>query len=409
MMFNDNLQMAIASIRANRLRSILTLLGIIIGVVSVITSVSIGEGVKRQINTETNKLGLDVLSIRPGNIHERDGEGLVSNINSLSRSSQSASLSESDLEAIRKVNDINTVVPLSFVSGLPKSDTRDFKDGVVIGTTNSLPDMLQQEVEFGGFFDSNDEDSKVAVIGTRVAEKLFGEYAPLGETFSVRGQQFIVRGVFEKFDVGALSSGVDLNNALFIPYGTAKSIGGNNVQFYEILARLDNQNNTNNAIATITNELKKTRGGEQDFSILKANDSVASTNNVINLVTTMIIFIAIISMVVGGIGIMNITLVSVTERTREIGIRKAVGATNAQIGQQFLIEATMLSFWGAIIGVALAGVLNLILRIFTNMQPIIMWEVVAFASAVSIVIGIIFGAAPAYKAAKKDPIEALRS
>lgn len=410
MMMNDNFQMALASIRTNRLRSLLTMLGIIIGVVGVITSAGIGEGVKRQVSRETSKLGQDVVSIRPGSLLSRDKSGLINGINTLASSSRSGSvLTSDDLEAIQKILDVNTAVPLSLVSGLPKTETRDFPDGAVIGTTTNLPGMLQQQIEFGGFFGSEDDNKKVAVIGTKVAEKLFGEFAPLGETFSLRGEEFIVRGVFENFESSSLSQGIDFNNALFIPYTTAESISGGSISFYEILAKLNDEEKTAVAVAAITEELKASRGGEEDFTILRANETLASTNTVVQLITTMVIVVAVIAMVVGGIGIMNVMLVSVTERTREIGIRKAVGASDAQIGTQFLIEATTLSVWGAAIGVGLAGVVNLFLRIMTDLEPIIVWEVVVFSTVVSILIGVLFGAAPAYKAAKKDPIDALRS
>lgn len=410
MMFSENFQMAIASIRSNRFRSLLTMLGIIIGVVGVITSVSIGEGVKRQVSRETSKLGHDVVSIRPGSVLGRDQSGLISGINTLSSPSRSGSvLTSGDLEAIQKVPDVNTVVPMSLVAGLPKTETRDFPDGTVIGTTTNLPGMLQQEIEFGGFFSGEDDNKKVAAIGSKVAERLFGEFAPLGETFSLRGEEFIVRGVFENFESSSLSQGIDFNNAIFIPYSTAESIGGGAVHFYEILAKLNDEEKAAVAVAAITEQLKASHGGEEDFTILRANETLASTNAVVQLITTMVLVVAIIAMVVGGIGIMNVMLVSVTERTREIGIRKAVGASDSQIGTQFLIEAAVLSIWGAAIGVALAGILNLFLRIMTDLEPIIVWEVALFATVISILIGVLFGAAPAYKAAKKDPIDALRS
>lgn len=410
MMFSDYFQMAITSIRANRLRSLLTLLGIIIGVAGVVTSVSIGEGVKQQISQETNKLGQDVVSVRPGNVLDKDQSGIVSGINTLANSSQSGSvLSEKDLEAIRESKEINTVVPLSLITGSPKTESREFNDSVIIGTTTNLPDMLQQKIEFGGFFSGYDENKNVAVIGSRVAEKLFGEFAPLGDTFTLRGEEYIVRGVFESFESTALSQGIDFNNAVFIPYSTGKRISGGNVQFYEILVKLNNKDQINTAMADITEKLKSSRGGEEDFTILRANDSIASTNSVIALITSMVVVIAAIAMVVGGIGIMNIMLVSVTERTREIGIRKAVGASDAQIGWQFLVEAAVLSVWGAIIGVVVSGLINLFLRVMTDLQPVIVPEVMAFAMVVSVLVGVLFGAAPAFKAAKKDPIEALRS
>lgn len=410
MMFTENFHMAIASIRANRLRSFITMLGIIIGVVGVITSVSLGEGVKRQVNQTTSKLGQSVVTIRPGKVLNQDQSGIISGINTLGGTSQTTGLlSEQDLAAIADTQNVEAVVPLSLITGVAKTENRTFNEGIVIGTSDRLPEMLQQELEFGGFFEAEDDSKNVAVIGAGVAEKLFGEFAPLGETFTLRGKEFIVRGVFEDFESSTISQGVNLNDAIFIPFNTAKVISGGGIQFYEVLAKAENQKDLDQVVGAITNNLKKSHGGEEDFTVLKSSDALSLTNNLISLLTTLVGGVAVVSMFVGGIGIMNIMLVSVTERTREIGIRKAIGATDTQIGSQFIIEATVLSIWGAIIGAVLSGLLNIFLRIMTDLQPVIQWQVVLLASAASILVGVIFGAAPAYKAARKDPIEALRS
>ncbi len=410
MMFTDNFNMAIASIRANRLRSLLTMSGIIIGVVSVITSVSLAEGVKQQVSQETSKLGTNVVTIRPASGDNSSSNGLVGGINKLANSSKSFStLSEQDLAAISNSNEVVSAVPLGIINGVPSMNNKEFSEGVVIGTSPGLPQMLKHNVEFGGFFADSDSDQKIAVIGSKVAEKLFGEFAPLGRTITIRGQEFVVRGVFEKFDSSsAASSGVDLNYAVFIPYPEAKKLSGDQIHFYEVLARSSNDKTTQATIGSINQNMKKSHGGEHDFTVLAAGENAGSSNNLVKLVTTFVGSIAIISMLIGGVGIMNIMLVSITERTREIGIRKAIGASDSQIRTQFLTEATVLSVWGAVIGVAVSAVINLLIRIFTQLQPVIVWETVLYATAASIVIGVIFGAAPAIKAARKDPIDSLR-
>ncbi|MBI5357828.1 ABC transporter permease [Candidatus Saccharibacteria bacterium] len=408
-MLFDNFNMALSSIRSSRLRSFLTLLGVIIGVVSVITSVSLGEGVKRQISDETNKFGSDVLTVRPGKALNKDQKGLVVGINVFGQASTTAALTESDLGVAEKTNNVEVIAPLNLVTGLPKYNDRSFNDAVIIGTSTGFPKILSQDIEFGRFFDSTESEKKVAVIGAGVAEQLFGENVPLSKSFNLRGHEFIVYGVFERFKNASISQGIDFNNAIFIPYSTAKSISGGTAQFYELLVKADSPNNIDKVSADLEKRIANNRAGQEDFTILRANDTQTLTSTVIDLITLMVGGIAIISMLVGGIGIMNIMLVSVTERTREIGLRKAIGATNGQIMSQFLIEATVLSIWGAGIGVIISGLLNLGIRIFTNLQPVIQWEVVVFACGVSIIIGIIFGLAPAVKAARKDPIDALRS
>lgn len=406
-MLGDNLRMAIKSIRSRRLRSFVTLLGVIIGVVGVITSVSLAEGIKQQVAQETTKLGGDVLTVKPGVQLNQNKGGLISGINFLAPNSTSSVLTEKDLAAIRDTEGVRLSVPLNLISGLPSKDKSTYNESITLGTTPGLIDLLNQDVEFGKFFD---EDSKgnFAVIGATVAEKLFAENAPIGQNFTLRGKEFIVQGVLEKQRVASFSQGIDFNKAVFITYSTAKEISGT-AQSYEILAQVNHVDNIDATAKLIEKNLAANRGGQKDFTILKVNDTRAVTDSVVNLISSMVGVIAVIAMLVGGIGIMNVMLVSVTERTHEIGIRKAVGATDNQIASQFMIESVVLSTWGAILGVFISGLIILGLRVLTNIQPAIVWQVVVFAGLVSIVVGVIFGAAPAIKAARKNPIDALRS
>jgi ABC-type antimicrobial peptide transport system permease subunit len=407
-MFNDNLRMAVSSIRANRLRSFLTLLGVIIGVFSVITSVSLAEGVKRQVVNETDKLGNDVLTIRPGR-PLKDNKGIVPQVNIFGPNSTGAILTEKDLAALRDNENLNEAVPLNLVSGVPFFQGRSFDEALVIGTTPGLPSILNHDVEFGSFFGEAEKDKKVAVIGPNVAEKLFEEIVPIGQIFRIRGQDFVVQGVFEKHRTASVSQGLDFNDAVFIPYHPAKEINNGAAQSYEILVRANNIDRIDEIEASVRENLKASRGGQEDFTIFQSDDTQAVTGSVLDLITKMVVGIAIISMLVGGIGIMDIMLVSVSERTREIGIRKAVGATNHQIRKQFILEATVLSLWGAIIGVIISVVFNVIIRIVSNLQPVISWQIALLSVLASVALGVIFGTAPAIKASRKDPIDALRS
>lgn len=408
-MLNDNLRMALTAIRSSRLRSFLTSLGVIIGVFSVVTSISLADGLKNQVISETNKLGNDVLTVRPGRPVHTGKKGIISEINIFGANSTGAILSEKDLATISNDSDIKETVPLNLVSGVPLFSGKTFDDAVIIGTTPQLPDILNQKVQYGNFFGDSDSDSRIAIIGAGVAENLFGENVPIGQIFSIHGQNFAVNGVFERYKTASISQGIDFNNAIFLPYQTAKDVNNGVANSYEILAKVTDSNQIDGAESSLKDKLKQSHNGQEDFTIFQSGDTQSVTGSVLDLITTMVLGISIIALLVGGIGIMDIMLVSVSERTREIGIRKAVGATSHQIRKQFILEAVVLSAWGAVIGIILSLLFNLLIRIMTNLEPVISWHVIGLSLFISVVFGVIFGTAPAVKASRKDPIDALRS
>ena len=400
--------MALSSIKNSRFRSFLTMFGIIIGVVSVITTVSLGEGIKKQVSGQVNEVGNNVITVRPGSLVKRDADHNITGINLLSFLSAS-SITEKDYEAIKSNPDIQSTVPLSIVPGAPTLNKERYSDGFIMATTADMPKIMKKDTEFGNFFTDSDPNRKTAVIGRTVAEKLFKENVPIGKTFQLRGQDFVVAGVFEKFPTNPLSPEIDYNNGVYIPYGAGKALNGGELKMYQILAATKNENNVPQVVNTVVGNLKDHRGGEEDFTVLTQAEMVAVAGNVLHMLTYTITIMAAVTLFVGGVGIMNVMLVSVTERTREIGIRKAVGATNRQIQSQFLIEAVVISIWGAVVGVLLSGVVNFGFRIFTNLEPSITWQIVLISTGVSVAVGVVFGMIPAVKAARKDPIEALRS
>ena len=406
-MSSDNFKMAIKSIRSRKARSFVTLLGVIIGVAGVITSVSLAEGIKQQVVKETTSLGSDVLTIRPGVQLSKDRNSIVSGINFLAPASTGSILTEKDLAAVRDTEGVRLSVPLNLVSGLPSKDDKTYNDAVIIGTTSGLLSLLNQNIAYGNFLEDN-SGPNFAVIGAATAKDLFAENAPIGQSFILRDKEYIVQGVLEEQKGVTFSQGIDFNKAIFIPYTTAKDMSGA-AQSFEILAQVNHIEEIDQTSAAIEKNLAANRGNQKDFTILNVKDTRAVTDAVVNLISSMIGLIAFISMLVGGVGVMNVMLVSVTERTHEIGIRKAVGATDGQIAGQFMIEAVVLSTWGAVLGVMISLVINLVFRVLTNLQPAVVWQVMLFASLLSVIIGVIFGAAPAIKAARKNPIDALRS
>jgi ABC-type antimicrobial peptide transport system permease subunit len=391
------------TIRAHRSRSFMTMLGIIIGIASVVTIASIGEGVKRQVSGQINHVGDSIITVRPG-----ADQSFQSRLSSLVAPRATGSLTDKDIQSIQSTRGVVASAPLALVSGTVRDSHGAYTAGPVVGASDDLPQLLNQQIGFGVFFTPDDEGQNVAVLGEHAAVKMFDSEVPLGQTFSFRGQEFQVRGVFNEFAAAPFSTDVSFNDAIFIPYSTAKQVTNNGAQPYEVLAKARSPHAAGAVAGEISKNIQQNHGGTKDFAVLLASDSLAQTSSVLSLLTELVVGAAAISLFVGGIGIMNITLVSVTERLHEIGIRKAVGATDRQILGEFIAEAVLLTVTGAVIGILVSLFINLCLRIFTDIQPVVQWPVMVGVTAISMIIGILFGSVPALQAARKDPITALR-
>lgn len=405
-----HIKLAVKTLRRNRGRSLLTMLGIIIGVTSVVTVVGIGEGVQHQINAQTEHLGKDLITIRPGQLLTQPNLSQLNNLGLLNGLGSSGSLSDSDVHTVQTTPGVANAVPLSVVSsGVVSSEHSGQYNVLVIGTDKQFPTILNQPLTYGTVFDSDSSSANKVVLGSHAARALFEENVPLGQSLTILGHQFIVIGIFSDFQTAPLSVDVDFNNAVFIPYTTAQQITNNNSPIYEMLARPSDINQTSSVVSRLSSSLRIAHGGEHNFTVLEQSQTIAVTDNILHLLTGLIAGVASISMLVGGIGIMNVVLVSITERMHEIGIRKAVGATNRQILSQFVTEAAVLSVTGGVVGIILSFAVEVSLRLLTNLTPTISWQVVVTGCLTSIALGLVFGTVPALKAARKDPIEALRN
>jgi len=395
-------------IQQNRGRSVMTIVGIVVAVVAVILIIGVGDGVKQAVKGQVNRLGKDLIMVRPGS----SKQGLSGSLGSLTQPQTVAGLDDRDLQAVASASGVEAAVPLSTVDGVVALDghNTDF-DGQVIATSSDFANTLRQDVKYGGFLDDTAGSDGRAVIGSNVAATLFGESVPLGRSFDFRGHTFVVSGVFKQFDSNPLLGDADFNNAIFIKYDMAQKINDGHTAVYEIVARASDSTTVDQTARNITQRLRVVHGGAQDFSVLRQGQSLAATNNILDLLTRFIVGAAAITLLIGGIGITNIMLVSVTERMHEIGIRKAVGATNRQILQQFLLESVVLSTVGAVIGLAIAIGLILLLDVYStdNFHPIIPWVEAIATVVIAVLVGAVFGTFPALKAARKDPIEALRN
>jgi ABC-type antimicrobial peptide transport system permease subunit len=395
---------AVRSLRSSRSRSILTIFGIVIGISATITIVSIGDGIKNQIADNINNVGRDLIIVRPDLLQPTNA---VSAIVSESYSADN-SLTTNDLQLIESLSNVQYAAPLSLLNAPSVKVGNQTVSGIqVVGTTNDIVPILNQSLQYGNSFGGNGVGND-AILGQGASVKIFGTQVSLGRNFNIDGQSFFTRGEFGSFYSAPLSIDLDFNNVIFIPYSSVASLQGSTASTYEILVKPTNPSAINAVVTEIESSLTEAHGGVQNFSVLQQKNSLTASDSIVSLLTNLIAAAAGIALFVGGIGIMNMMLVTVSERTGEIGVRKAVGATNRQILRQFLMEAIVLSVSGGIIGVVVALLINVGLRISTSLEPTIPWSTIVLATGLSLVIGIVFGLIPAAKAARKDPIDALR-
>ncbi len=406
-MMHTYVRLAFDSLRAAKWRSFLTMFGIIISVASVITIVGLGEGVKQQLVGQVNASGSDLITIRGGNVSAKP--------NSLSPSDVATvfgktTLGGQDLSTTEQTEGVQYAVPFASVAGevMLSEEPTGHHDVTVIATNERAADALGQPIASGNFFNTSDTNAATAVVGKDVAERLFKQNVPIGQSFMLRDRKITVSGVFAPFDFNPLTPGLDYNNVIFIPYGLAGELAGSSLLPYQILVRPVDATEAPALAERLQERLQEAHSRQRDFSVLTAEDTLALADSMLALLTKLVGVIAGIALLVGGIGIMNITLASVSERTQEIGIRKSVGATNRQILGQFMAEAVVLSFLGAVSGIMLALVVNYCLRLFSSFEPALNWPVMAGSVVVALIVGSVFGIAPALKAARKDPIQALR-
>ncbi|MDP2860235.1 MAG: ABC transporter permease [bacterium] len=396
----ETVSLAFAALKANKLRSLLTMLGVIIGVSSVILLVSLGAGLQGYISQQFEVLGSNILIVLPGKMGDEEGGfGGMQGPPNL----QGSKLTLEHVRDLEKMGEPITAASPVFELASEASYGINKKTVTLFGVTDQYEKVRKFTVVSGRGLTRADLDSsrKVAVIGPSLAEKLFGETDPLGKKFTLSQRKFEVVGVTEK--LGSLM-GVDIDNIAYIPITTAqKVIGFENLM--EILVKVDENDNIDAAQAMLKNYFLRQLTSE-DFSIMDQRQILNIINQILGVLTLALGGIAAISLVVGGVGIMNIMLVSVTERTREIGLRKAVGATPEAILFQFLSEAVILAFTGGLLGVVLGvGGSLLLSRFLPTVVPL--WSII-LSFTVSAGVGIIFGVAPAAKAAKLSPITALR-
>ncbi len=388
---------ALYDIFKNKVRSFLTTLGIVIGVASVVLLIAFGLGLKQYISDQFDNLGTNLIFVFPGQIFNRSG--------GFSGARSSLSFDEKDFRNLKKVKSAEAVVPIFQKSSLVQANSNT-ELVTLYGTSEEVFYARNLLPKFGTIFQKTDieKKSKVVVLGPEVARKLFGkEDLAIGRRLKAEDQSFIVIGVLEPKGGGGLG-GPNFDSFVYVPYTTIFNITGKkDFTTFTIKAKSDKE------VENLKKEVKivmLNRYKEDDFSISDAREILSTIESIFKILNMVLVGIATISLIVGGIGIMNIMYVSVSERTREIGIRRAIGAKEIDILFQFLTEASILSLIGGVIGLVLSYIIVFFVRIF--FPAIIDIKSVISALFVSSLIGIFFGVFPARKAAKLSPIEAIR-
>jgi putative ABC transport system permease protein len=401
-MFIETLKLSLKTIFRNALRSSLTVLGIVIGVAAVIVMVTLGQGTTAQVTSDVAKLGSNLLMVRPG----RAGPGPAS------ASADNRNFTEKDVNAIaEQIQGVKVVAP-----AVQRSMTAIYGNlnhaQSVVGTNNDYLIARDWTIADGREFSDSElhAGSAVCILGNTVRTALFGNSNPVGETIRLRQISCRVIGTLEA--KGASGFGSDQDDVILMPLKTVQRRVTGNQDIPLIFVSVENGYQTSLVQADIESLLRERRGvrlGERDdFSVMDMAQIASMLTSVSGVLTGLLSAVAGVSLLVGGIGIMNIMLVSVTERTREIGIRLAIGAQQYQVLMQFLVEAIVLSLFGGIIGIALGLGLAALGGVWLHVPFVLDPTIVLIAFAFSAMVGVVFGYFPARRAARLDPIQALR-
>jgi putative ABC transport system permease protein len=388
----------LVTFRRNKVRTALTSLGIMIGVFSVVMLIALGLGLKNYIHDQFENMGTNLIAVMPGNVFSEEGgmQGMGAGFFG------GAEFDEEDVQALENLGVLEYVVPIFYKYTPVKVGHNDPELGYVMGASEDLFPVLNLQLVVGETFNSNDvkKKSRVVVLGNSIADKLFpSAERAIGKNIEISDDDYEVIGVAKK------KGDIEMDSGIFMPYTATFRSFNDEEKFLMIYAGVENEDELNTAKAKVEEALLENYD-EDDFSVIESTEMLDTVSQIFNMINGVLIAIGSISLLVGGIGIMNIMYASVTERTKEIGIRRAIGATQSDILRQFLTESVVLSVFGGMMGLLISVLIVLAVRPFFPLG--INATAVILAFGVSTVIGIFFGVFPARRAAYLPPIEAIR-
>ena len=404
LLINTHFHLAIDSLRRNRGRTFLSALGIAIGVASIVLILSLTGGINQLISASSDKDNANLILVRPSSGKDV-ADSIIDELTNTSQYSKS-NLTLEDVEAIKEVNGVKSVAPIAISTAAITIADKAYQSTTVVATNDDLKDILSLRLKSGQFLDYSLREN-VAVLGYKMAEQVFGTTEATTRTFNYNGQQFMVVGVLDEMNDPINFNGVDFDNSILINIKYASTFESS-IQIQQIDIRTETTDQVSNVMSEINDKLSKAKKGDKNYKIISGTDNLHPAGSLLSIISNMLTIVASISLIVGGVGIMNIMLVSVSERTREIGIRKAVGASSGHVLLQFLFESIILSVIGGLMGFVLGYIFAFLISLVTPFAPHISWQILGITGLVSFSVGVIFGVYPAAKAAHKDPITSLK-
>ncbi len=399
-MIRKSFQAALESIWMTPRRTLLSGLGMAVGVAAIVILVSLGRGVQRDVVSQVESLGVNLVIVLPGRLSAENPFNPMSFIGL-------STLREGDIAAVAQVAGVRRVAPIMFVAGAAQRGDRWADAALILGTTPEWFQMRPHTLKYGRFFTDAEADQFVCILGPKPAEQLFGDENPVGKQVRLNSQPFRVIGVTAEDTNRSLLGSGGFEFAIYAPIRALQKAMGSQ-QIHRVIAQTAPDIEPTRLQSAIHAAVLRSHNGSEDFTVLTQEELLGRLFTLLQIVSVALTGITSIALVVGGIGVMNVMLMSVTERVREIGIRKTVGAKRRDIFWQFLIEAFLIALLGGLMGVLIGwGVCAAIDR-FTVLTPEVAPTTIALALSVCGAVGLIFGVLPAYRAARRDPVEALR-